>query len=54
MPPIGVPLDLLLDYLYWSLVTRLGLTIGLSILWQRIKEFDLKRLSKFMDLIKHK
>jgi hypothetical protein len=53
MPPLGILLDLLLDELDSSLITRLGLAIGLSVVWQRTKEFDLKRLGKFTDLIRH-
>jgi hypothetical protein len=40
MPPLGILLDLLLDYLDESFVTTFGLTIGLSVVWQRTKESD--------------
>ena len=53
MPPSGILLYLL-DKLYQDLITRLGLTIGMSIVWRWIEYFNLIKFGKIMYLLWNK
>ena len=54
MPPPGFLLYLLLDKLYQDLIARLGLTIGLSIVWRWIEYLDLTKFGKITYLLWNK
>ena len=54
MPPPRILFYFLLDELYQDFITRLGLNIGLSIVWRWIEYLNLIRFGKIMHLLWNK